>query len=472
MNGAVITLVAACFMAAVAPTQSPPSKPLDPTQSTPPQQQPAEPPSARAASELALKSLAAHPTWIRRLMATMRLERAEESGVRERLNALALDSDPRVRSSAILAMARVGAPPLPRLAESEEDPRVIRTMLRCGWEVPADRVDRGARILAKASEGTDRLLAVELIGALEAQGRSERKLTEFGKDTLASVIARLDRDDGGALSPRIAAITGARDTRVGWKWRSWLDRNRNSMRIDAAALIGPKVAVVQNAIAQLDDAGFVRFTAALDELFKKPIDLAVAIDCTASMSAEIASAQAGIDDLMRFVNAVTGGMRVAIVGFRDQQDEFQLMGWDFTADPAEARTRIWKLSADGGGDEPEMVYEAMRMAYGKFSWRSQSQNVMVLIGDAPPHPGWGSRTVDMSQAARAHGITTYVISARSITKTEEVKHFTEIARMGGGRVIRLSDRNDLVAELAGLALSDNWHDQMVGVFERYLQLCR
>ncbi|PHX78878.1 MAG: hypothetical protein CK544_00560, partial [Planctomycetaceae bacterium] len=94
MYGAAITLVAACFMAAVAPTQS--SKPLDPTQSAPPQQQPAEPPSARAASELALKSLAAHPTWIRRLMATMRLERADESGVRERLNALALDSDPRV----------------------------------------------------------------------------------------------------------------------------------------------------------------------------------------------------------------------------------------------------------------------------------------------------------------------------------------------------------------------------------------
>jgi Mg-chelatase subunit ChlD len=244
------------------------------------------------------------------------------------------------------------------------------------------------------------------------------------------------------------------------------------MRIDAAALIGPKVAVVQNAIAQLDDAAFVRFTAALDELFRKPIDLAVAIDCTASMSAEIAAAQAGIDDLMRFINAATGGMRVAIVGFRDQQDEFQLMGWDFTTDPTEARTRLWKLSADGGGDEPEMVYEAMRMAYGKFSWRTEAQEVMVLIGDAPPHPGWGIRTVEMSQAAHAHGITTYVISARSITKTEEVKHFPEIARMGGGRVIRLSDRNDLVAELAGIALSDTWHDQIVGVFERYLQLCR
>jgi hypothetical protein len=44
--------------------------------------------------------------------------------------------------------------------------------------------------------------------------------------------------------------------------------------------------------------------------------------------------------------------------------------------------------------------------------------------------------------------------------------------MGGGRVIRLSARNDLVAELAGVALSDTWHDQIVAVFERYLLLCR
>ena len=175
---------------------------------------------------------------------------------------------------------------------------------------------------------------------------------------------------------------------------------------------------------------------------------------------------------MRFVNAVAGGMRVAIVGFRDQQDDFKTLGWDFTADPAEARDHLWKLSAEGGGDEPEMVYEALKLAYGKFSWRSEAQDVMVLIGDAPPHPGFGGKTVDLSKAAQARGITTYVLSARGITKTAEVKHFPEIARMGGGRVIRLSARNDLVAELAGVALSDTWHDQIVAVFERYLLLCR
>ena len=97
---------------------------------------------------------------------------------------------------------------------------------------------------------------------------------------------------------------------------------------------------------------------------------------------------------------------------------------------------------------------------------------MVLIGDAPPHPGFGGQTVDMAKAAQARGITTYVISCRSPARTEEVKHFPEIARMGGGRVIRLGEKSDLVAELAGIALSDTWHDQMVAVYERYLLLCR
>jgi Mg-chelatase subunit ChlD len=175
---------------------------------------------------------------------------------------------------------------------------------------------------------------------------------------------------------------------------------------------------------------------------------------------------------MRFVNAVAGGMRVGIVGYRDEQDDFETLGWDFTADPAVARERLWKLSAEGGGDEPELVQEALKVAYGRFAWRPESQQVMVLIGDAPPTPGWGTRCAEMSRAARARGIVTYVLSARDERKPDEVKHFPEIARAGGGRVIRLTDRSDLVAELAGLALSDTWHDQMVAVFERYLLLCR
>ncbi|MFM9169828.1 MAG: hypothetical protein ACKOTD_06825, partial [Phycisphaerales bacterium] len=60
----------------------------------------------------------------------------------------------------------------------------------------------------------------------------------------------------------------------------------------------------------------------------------MAIDCTASMSGELGAAQSGIDDLMRFVNAATAGMRVAVVGFRDRGVRaFEAHGADEAAQP-------------------------------------------------------------------------------------------------------------------------------------------
>ncbi|MFM9144707.1 MAG: hypothetical protein ACKORL_04885, partial [Phycisphaerales bacterium] len=362
-----------------------------------------------------LREMIEHGSWLRRLVGTMRLERPNAPGAAERLTAMCVDPDPRVRSAAVFSLMRVGAPPNERMAAAEEEPRVVRTMLRCGWPVPADRVERGARALERSASSSDRLLAVELLGALSAQGRSTPKLDQFARETLASVIARLDRSDGGSLSPRIAAVTGAPSPYAYWRWRTWLDRNRGSLRTDRGMLAGPDARPLPgNPLAELDDARFVKFTDALDALFRKPVDLGVAIDCTASMSGELGAAQSGIDDLMRFVNAATAGMRVA------EAD-----------DAEEARTRLWKLSAEGGGDEPELVYEAMKLAYGSFSWRTQAQQVMVLIGDAPPHPGWGGGTVDLARAARARGIVTHVISARDPKRPDEVKHFPEIARGGG-----------------------------------------
>lgn len=222
----------------------------------------------------------------------------------------------------------------------------------------------------------------------------------------------------------------------------------------------------------MDDAAFARFAGALDELFRKPIDLGVAIDCTASMSGEIAAAQAGVEDLARFLDAGCPGTRLAIVGYRDRREEFTVKGWDFTASPQEARSRLWQLWADGGGDEPELVQEALHFAYAKFGWRATAQRVLVLVGDAPPTPGFGGYCVDAARAASRAGIVTHVLSARDPDKPGEVKHFPEIARAGGGRLVRLGEEADLVAEIAGVTLSDTWHDHIVAVYQRYQLLCR
>jgi hypothetical protein len=413
-----------------------------------------------------LTRLASHPTWVRRLVAAMRLEREQVPRRAERLLDLGLDPDPRIRSAAVLAMRNAGLAPSERLASAEQDPRVIRTMLRCGWAPDTARVANGARGLMRSEAASERLLGVELAGALEARGRADPRLVDLAKDTLKSVIARLGRQDAGPLSPRIARITGGPDVRVDWRWRSWIDRNRLGLRIDRG--MHEATGQAANPVAALEDARFVAFARALDEAFGRPIDLAVAIDCTASMSGELAAAQAGIDDLMTFVNGASAGMRVAIVGYRDRREEFTVKPWDFTPEPALARARLWQLSASGGGDEPELVHDALKVAYGTFSWRADAQRVLVLVGDAPPHPGFGTPCVDLARGGFRAGIVTHVLSARPATAEDEVKHFPEIARAGGGTVTRLDARSELVAQLAGLVLSDTWREQVVGVFERHL----
>jgi hypothetical protein len=423
-----------------------------------------------------LEGLVSHASWVRRLVAAQRLERwpAEDYAL-NRLTKLAADKDVRVRAAAVLGLTRIGAKPIQERMDVEDDGRVIRTMLRCGWPVDAERVEKGAKPLLKSDVPSERLLGVEIVYALEKQKRSTRALTALAKETFLSVVARMEREDAGHLSPRLATLTGAPDSRIDYKWRSWLNRNRISLTLDGGSLLPVDGEDRSDAVTKLSSSEFVRFATELEQAFKKPIDLAIAIDCTASMSSELAQAQAGINDVMQFASAAAGGVRMAVVGYRDYGDDWTTRASDFTESRKQAQANLWQLRADGGGDEPEMVYQALRIAYGQFSWRGRDdkvQRVLVLVGDAPPHPGFGAMSVDLAKAGKAAGITTYVLSARSPKKDDEVKHFPEIARAGGGRVIRLGERTDLAAEIAGVALADTWHDPIVAIFERYLLLCR
>lgn len=468
---------------AVPPTPSAPVVPAPPGAPALPDAPPVS--GAPAASEpapvtigpeetAALHQLARHASWVRRMAATMRLEAWPATGAAELLTQLAADPDSRVRASAVAALAVLGTPvPTDRLRD-EPHPRVVRTMLRCGAPLDAERVEAGARALLASAVPGERLLGVEIVAALDASGRAPRGLQALGRQTFSSVVARLDRETAGTLSPRLALLTGAPDTRVDFKWRSWLGRNSISYKLDGGRLSGEGAERPRNAVAELPAEEFVRFAAAFEEAFRKPIDLGIALDCTASMAGELAQAQAGIHDVMEFAAAAAGGMRVAVVGYRDQGDEWTTRWWNFTGDRAEARANLWQLRADGGGDEPELVHEGLKIAYGQFAWRRGEgvQRIQVLVGDAPPQPGFGGRCVELARTGLAAGITTYVISTRDERREEEVKHFVEIARAGGGRVIRLSAKRDLAAELAGVALADTWHDPLVAIFERFLLVGR
>jgi len=413
----------------------------------------------------ALDHLLKHSSWARRAVAVMRLERygCEES--RQMLLKAMTDPAWQVRAFALRALVRRGDKIDPTLIADETEPRVIRTALRYRLGFDIARLGRGIRVLARSEDLEDRMLAVELAAA-----SGDDDLRELARETCKSVILKMDRVEAGVLSPRLAALTGQRHLRRFYEWKDWLLKTgRRFSVLPAFALdegAGPQP---PSLIAQLESDQFAGIEAYMAGLSSKDLDLAILLDCTASMFGEISAAQGGIDDMMRFVGDIVSSARVAVVAYRDDHDEWETMHWDFTGDINQAREALWRLTADGGGDFPEAVYPAMKLAFTKLSWRKESTKVLVLVGDAPPHVGFGAQCVDMAERARGSAqVTTHAIQVEG----KDVKHFPEIAKAGGGRCVSLADDDSLMAEITGLTLADRFEQEFREFFQVYLELCR
>ena len=466
---------------------------------------------------LALEQLQGSVAWPRRVIALLRLQRFDCPESEERLRDGLNDRHEAVRCFALLALGHRGVPQRDGWLELEASPIVIRTALRVGYHVDEARTIRGTAALARSSRLEDKLLAAEL-----AMLTQDRELQELAQELVKTVILRMSAEEAGAFSPRLARLTGAPDLRRAYKWRLWRRQHR-VRHLDAGRLLAPRPRYESSRdghptacpieslseVARLPIGDFNALAAHLEALALEPIDLAIVLDCTASMSGEIGEAQGGVDDLMSFVGDVSGGIRVAVAGYRDRREKFEQVGWDFASRIQDARRHLWKLSAEGGGDRPELVDRGLALAYQRFSWDPGRRGVLVLVGDAPPHPGRGTECIELARAARGRGITTHVIgcdpsiedvdepTSATPPKTEadpatigpdglrgvkrrrrwgpdreEIAFFPEIAAAGGGRVVNLSRDERLVPEIAGLIVGLEFEAPMVEFFQTYMSLCR
>ena len=368
-----------------------------------------------------LNRLTQSKAWTSRALAALRLERYDCEASAGRLKTLATDPVWRVRVFAFACLARRGVALEPEFLAAERDNAVLRTVLRARYPFPQEELDARIRPLERSERPVPAMLALEILAALD---RADDPAIRARMDELLSnVIFRMDRTEAGTLSGRLARITSGSNAARDYRWREWHRKNKHKPGYEPAALVPAEPSgtrqVEMNRIAALDATGFVAFERYVASVADRPMDLAILIDCTASMSREIAAAQSGVDDLFDFLGSVTAGVRIAIVGYRDRTDEWELKPYDFSPSLEDARKRLWSLSAGGGGDEPESVYAAMKTALAKFTWRpdappptAQPIRACVLVGDAPPHVGEASLCIDMAKRAFARGVRFYGIVVR------------------------------------------------------------
>jgi Mg-chelatase subunit ChlD len=121
----------------------------------------------------------------------------------------------------------------------------------------------------------------------------------------------------------------------------------------------------------------------------KVVDIAFVLDTTSSMEPSIGQVQNNLVQFLEQLQAKQKGntYRVALLEYRDKNDRFlNRINTDFTSNLNQVQKAVKGLNTDGGGDAPEAVLDALLAAKNKLSWQPNAKRIVVLIGDAPPHP--------------------------------------------------------------------------------------
>jgi hypothetical protein len=172
---------------------------------------------------------------------------------------------------------------------------------------------------------------------------------------------------------------------------------------------------------------------------KPVVEVAFVLDTTGSMGPLIESAKRKIWSIATSILECSpdAEIRMGLVAYRDIGDEYVTKTFDLTTDIQDIYAHLLELKAQGGGDWPESVNEALTVAVTKVAWsdRPNTTRIMFLVGDAPPHMDYAQDTkypVVMTMA-RERNIVVNAVQAGRARDTERV--WRDIAQMGHGEYI-------------------------------------
>jgi len=180
------------------------------------------------------------------------------------------------------------------------------------------------------------------------------------------------------------------------------------------------------------------------------LEMVFVIDTTGSMGGLIEGAKQRV---WRIVNNVMSSpshpeVKVGLVAYRDHGDAYVTQVLPLTRDLDKVYTTLMTYRADGGGDEPEDVRQALADGVMKTGWSQRSRRtaqIMFLVGDAPPHDDYGNERScqETTRAAIQRGIVVNTIQCGSTDTTQVV--WQDLARRGEGKFFAIAQDGGVVA---------------------------
>lgn len=175
---------------------------------------------------------------------------------------------------------------------------------------------------------------------------------------------------------------------------------------------------------------------------RQRVEVAFVLDTTGSMSQLIDGAKKKIWSI---ANAIVdqnpdAELYFGLVGYRDLGDDYVTKKFPLTTDLQGIYASLLDFQANGGGDTPESVNEALDVAVTQLGWsdkdRGQEEDptrrILFLVGDAPPHMDYPQdrKYPAVIREAVARGIVVNTVQAGNKQSTTKV--WREMARLGHG----------------------------------------
>ena len=179
------------------------------------------------------------------------------------------------------------------------------------------------------------------------------------------------------------------------------------------------------------------------------IEVVFILDTTSSMSGLIQAAKEKIWSIASTMASAQQNpdIRMGLVAFRDRGDAYITRVYDLSNDLDSMYASLMDFRAQGGGDGPESVNQALYDAIHKVSWSSDGNvyKVAFLVGDAPPHMDYANDVkypVTLAAAARK-GIVVNAIQSGQHEYTRPA--WQQIAALGNGEYFQVEDSGNTVA---------------------------
>ncbi|MDX2456409.1 MAG: VWA domain-containing protein, partial [Gammaproteobacteria bacterium] len=179
------------------------------------------------------------------------------------------------------------------------------------------------------------------------------------------------------------------------------------------------------------------------------IDVVFVLDTTGSMGGLIQAAKEKIWSIATTMASAQSApeIRVGLVVYRDRGDAYVTRVVDLSSDLDSMYATLMDFQANGGGDGPESVNQALHDAVHKVSWSQQAgtYKAVFLVGDAPPHMDYQDdvKYPMTLRVAKEKGIVVNAIQSGQVGSTTPA--WQQIAKLGTGEYFQVEQAGNAVA---------------------------